>query len=122
MKIITPFVHGVIDYGVVLFLLLSPSLFNITGLPGILIYALSAIHLFLSITTGFKLSIFKLIPFKIHGIIELLVSIVLVVMPWIFGFAEVTAARNFYIIFGVVVFLTWLLTDYKEHKASPQKE
>ena len=113
MKIITPFVHGVIDYCVVLFLLVSPSLFSITGLPGMLIYALSAIHFILSITSGFKLGIFKLIPFKIHGIIELLVSLILVVMPWIFGFAQVEVARNFYIIFGAIVFLTWLITDYK---------
>ncbi len=122
MKIITPYVHGVIDYFVVLFLLLSPSLFNITGLPGILIYVLGAIHFILTITSGFKLGIFKLIPFKIHGVIELLVSIILIVMPWIFGFADVAVARNFYIIFGAVVLLTWLLTDYKERKTSPGKE
>jgi hypothetical protein len=44
--------------------------------------------------------------------IELTVSVLLVLLPWLLSFASVPAARNFYIAAGIVVFIVWLVTDY----------
>ncbi len=105
-------IHGAIDYGVVLFLLLSPTLFALPDTTSKFTYALAVIHFFLTITTKFELGLFKIIPFKIHGMIELIVSLALVGVAFYLGNLEGDLARNFYLAFALAVFLTWLLTDY----------
>jgi|GEM_PF-3731596 len=55
--------------GHVIFLFLSPSLFDLPEITLIFTYALGFIHLILTTTTTFEFRIFKIIPFRIHGII-----------------------------------------------------
>ena len=73
---------------------------------------LAIVHLLLTVLTNFKAGVFKLIPFKVHGYIELIVAVALIAIAFYFGNTEGNMARNFYIGFGIAVFLTWLLTDY----------
>lgn len=105
--------HGAIDYLVVAFLLLSPTLFGLKGITATFTYVLAAIHLLLTVTTSFEFGLVKLIPFKIHGLIELIVSIALIGVAFYLGNLEGELSRNFYLAFGVAVFLTWTITDYK---------
>lgn len=105
--------HGAIDYLVVLFLLLSPTLFGMNEITATFTYVLAVIHLLLTITTKFEFGLIKIIPFKIHGIIELIVAIALIAVAFYLGNLEGETSRNFYLAFGVVVFITWLITDYK---------
>ncbi len=44
--IINEKVHGIIDYAVVIFLLLSPTIFGFTGMVAIITYALAGIHFY----------------------------------------------------------------------------
>ena len=106
-------IHGIIDYVVVIFLLASPTLFALPELTTKFTYALGIIHLILTVSTNFELGFFKFIPFRIHGMIELIVSIALIGVAFYLGSCEGDLARNFYLGFGIAVFLTWLLTDYK---------
>ncbi len=48
-------IHGVIDYLVVLFLWLLPSIFNLPEMTSIFTYALGGVHLGLTILTQFEL-------------------------------------------------------------------
>ncbi len=105
--------HGAIDYLVVVFLLLSPTLFGLKDITAIFTYTLAAIHLLLTITTNFELGLVKIIPFKIHGVVELIVAIGLIGVAFYLGNLEGELSRNFYLSFGIAVFLTWLITDYK---------
>jgi uncharacterized membrane protein YiaA len=59
------------------------------------------------------LGLIKVIPLKIHGMIELIVSISLIAVGFYFNTIEGELARNFYIVFGIAIFATWLITDYK---------
>jgi uncharacterized membrane protein YiaA len=45
--------------------------------------------------------------------IELIVSISLIAVGFYFNTIEGELARNFYIVFGIAIFATWLITDYK---------
>ena len=112
MKVLTPRTHGVLDYVTVIAFLLAPTILNLSGLPATISYLLAVVHLVLTLITAFPLGLIKAIPFKIHGMIELAVSIFLVLLPWLFSFASVPAARNFYVAAGIVVFIVWLITDY----------
>jgi hypothetical protein len=62
MRFISPKIHGVIDYLVVLFLLLSPTIFGFDGLIAVFTYALGAVHLILTLLTNFDAGLFKIIP------------------------------------------------------------
>lgn len=113
MKIINSRVHGIIDYLVVVFLLAAPGLFGLPETTALFTYVLGGIHLALTILTKFELGLIKLIPFPIHGWIELVVAIALVGVAFYLGSLEGELARNFYLGFAGAVFLTWALTDYK---------
>ena len=116
MKILSPKIHGYLDYVVVIAFLAAPTLFGLSGIPAVISYALSIIHLMVTLLTDFPLGIAKAIPMKLHSTIELLVSFTLMALPWLLGFASVIPARNFYIAAGVVIFITWLVTDYNRAK------
>lgn len=113
MKILSPKVHGYLDYVVVIAFALAPTIFGLTGLAATLAYVLAVVHLALTLLTAFPLGVVGLVPFTIHGWIELLVSVGLVALPFIAGFSDVPIARNFYIAAGIVVFIVWLITNYK---------
>jgi hypothetical protein len=67
----------------------------------------------LTLFTNFQYGLIKIIPFSLHGWIELAVSLILVAAPWLLGFSENAVDRIFYIGFGIAVFATWLVTDYR---------
>ncbi len=112
MKILSPLLHGYLDFLTVIIFAVAPTVFGFGGLPAYISYALAAIHLGLTLITAFPKGIIGIVPFMIHGGIELVVAIVLVILPFIFGFAE--TPRNFFIGIGIVIFLVWLLSDYRK--------
>jgi len=115
MKFISPKIHGIVDFLVVLFLLASPMLFGMNGLLAIFTYALGIIHLTLTLLTDFSAGVLKLIPLKVHGIIELIVGIALIVLAYTL-FKDTSLGKLFYTCFGAAVLLTWLCTDYNGSK------
>ena len=116
--IINEKVHGIIDYLVVVFLWLSPTLFGLSEYVSMLTYGLGGIHLVLTAITDSPLGIVKVLPLTIHGYVEVAAAVVIMVAPWLFGFADDATGRWFYIIFGLAVFVTWLLTAYRPAEAS----
>ncbi len=113
MKILSPTVHGFLDYLVVVAFAVAPTVVGLAGLPAAISYALAAVHLLLTLVTAFPLGAIKLVPLWLHGAIELIVSVALVALPWILKFAADTTARNFYLGAGALIFVTWAVTDYK---------
>jgi hypothetical protein len=112
MKFISPTIHGLIDYLIVVFLLTSPASFGFTGLLAGFTYALGIIHLLLTVCTNYKLGVFKFIPLTIHSGIELMVGVLLIVLAYTL-FSNDTEGKLYYVILGTVILLTWLLTDYR---------
>jgi hypothetical protein len=111
MKLISARVHGYLDYAVVAGFLAAPSLLHFTGLAAAAAYVLAAVHLALTLFTNFPLGAVKVIPLKFHGFVELAVGPCLVALPFVLGFTE--QAPAFYEISGILIFVVWLLTDYK---------
>ena len=77
MKILSSKIHGIIDYLFVIFLAASPSIFKMEMPLSCIAYGLGAVHLLLTLLTKFELGLIKVIPFRIHGLIELVVAIAL---------------------------------------------
>jgi hypothetical protein len=113
MKILNAKAHSIIDYIVVAFLWISVSIFSFSHFVSVLTLAVGGVHLVLTLITNFKFGLFKILAFKVHGIIELIVSIALMLSPWLLNFSHLQIDRLFYIGFGMAVFITWAITDYK---------
>lgn len=117
MKILLAKSHGILDYLTVIIFLLAPSIVGFSGLPATISYLLAIVHFLLTLFTSFQMGVAKIVPLAAHGIIELIVSIVLIILPWILGFADNNPAKYFFIIIGIIIFLVWLTTNYKHsHK------
>jgi hypothetical protein len=110
MKKLTPTQHGYLDYVTVLLFLAAPSVLGLTGMAGTFSYVLAVIHLAVTLLTDFPLSVYKLIPFEIHGWIERGVGPALILVPFVFGFTG--TASGFYVVVGIVIIVVGLMTDY----------
>jgi len=113
MKVLNPRTHGIIDYVLVALFALAPTLFGFEGTPQTVSYVLAAVHLSMSLLTAYPLGAIKLVPFPIHGAIEVAVAVTLLALPWLLGFSQVEAARNFFLATGALVGVVFLLTNYK---------
>lgn len=113
MKIISSKVHGILDYLTVIFLFAAPTLFKMEGTLCTFTYALGGIHLLLTALTNFEVGIFKVIPFKIHGLIEFIVAVVLIAVA--FWFKSSSSELGFYFYLGLagVILIVFLLTNFK---------
>ena len=67
-----------------------------------------------SLITNMPLGAFRLLPFWLHGRLELVSGPVFIISPWLFGFADANpVARNFFVIMGVVFLLVFLCTQWR---------
>ena len=55
----------------------------------------------------------RFLPSRLHGVIDYLWGIALLASPWLFGFADVTAAKWIAVVFGIGAILYSAVTDYE---------
>ena len=108
-KPIAPRLHGLLDYAVVAVFALAPSLFGLDGFAVTLAYLLAVVHLAMTLLTAFPLGVVKVVPFRLHGLVELVVGPLLIVLALLL-FDE--GARVFYLAAGGAILVVWALTDY----------
>jgi len=113
MKKLSPRVHSILDYFTVLFLLLSPSLFDMQTPGSVFTYVLAIVHLVLTLLTDFPAGVFKVVPLKIHGLIEIIVSIALIAIAVWFRRSGDNVSFYYYLIFAVILFIVWATSEYK---------
>jgi hypothetical protein len=118
-KPISARVHGILDYATVAAFLNAPMVLGFHGTPAAIVYWLAGIHLLMTGFTDFPLGVFKIIPFKLHGVIDLVAGVFLLVAPWVFGFGNDYAARNFFVAIAVITFVVVALTDYAQRVQPP---
>lgn len=105
-----PTQHAVLDYLTVLVFALAPTLLPLSGIATLLSYALAIVHLLVTICTDFPGGGLRWLPLSWHGMIELMVSPVLMVAPWLLGLDR--TASVFFVAAGIAIFLVWWVTDY----------
>lgn len=113
MKRLSPATHGILDYVTVLLLFISPSLFGMETSGSALCYTLAIVHLLLTLFTDFPAGALKIIPLRIHGLIELIVSVGLLGAAIAFRISANTVSFYYYLIFSVMLFIIWFLSEYK---------
>jgi len=113
MKVLGAVSHGVIDYLMVILLAIGPGVAGFHGSQATICYALAAVHFLLTISTRFPLGVLKTLPFWLHGTIEIIVAVFLVILPWLANFSAGIHSRNFFVAIGVLIAVIWALTDYR---------
>ena len=90
MRFIPSRVHGILDYVVGVLLILAPRLFGFQngGPEDRIPVILGVMTLIYSLLTRYELGLFKVIPFRVHLMLDLLSGIFLAASPWLFGFSE----------------------------------
>jgi hypothetical protein len=73
---------------------------------------LGVVVLLTGITTRWRMAIVKLIPLGMHRMMDLLVAVVAVASPFVFGFSDIGSATRFFIIMGVAEAGLTLLTRW----------
>jgi hypothetical protein len=113
MKPISPTLHGVLDYMTCALFAAAPSIFGFTGAYATVCYLLAGGYLVVSLLTRMPLGLLKVIPFWLHGKLELVSGPVFIASPWLFGFAHDNGmARNFFVAMGVVFLIVYMLTQW----------
>jgi hypothetical protein len=106
--------HGIIDYLMVIFLAIAPGVIGFAGTrQAMFCYVLAAVQFLLTIVTRFPLGVFKSLRFPLHGAIEAMVGVLLVVLPWLANFSRGTLSRNFFVALGLLFLVIFALTDYR---------
>lgn len=105
-------IHGILDYLAVLILWLSPSLLGLPDTTSVFVYGLGVVYLSLAICTHYELGLVRFIPLKVHGFIELIISIFLIPITFYLYSIEGEIARNYFAGLTIAVFIVWLLSDF----------
>ncbi|MEJ7626875.1 MAG: hypothetical protein WKF35_08430 [Ferruginibacter sp.] len=116
MKILSSKAHGVLDYLFAAFLLLSPTLFGMEGNLSTITYVLGAAHLLITVMTDFELGLIKLIPFRIHGLIEIFVAVALIGLAFWFYNNESEFGFYYYLALAGIILIVFVITDFKSEK------
>lgn len=107
MKLLSPKVHTIIGLVVGAALLVAPWLFMFNDVGGAAVTVPLVIGVFIilnELITTSSASPVKLVPMRIHIILDVLTGIVLAASPWLFGFAdEKTNAWLPHVIVGIAV-------------------
>ncbi|HEX8395398.1 MAG TPA: hypothetical protein VF665_23815 [Longimicrobium sp.] len=112
--------HGLVDYATVATVAAAPRALGFPRQAEGLAYGLAAGYLGLSLLTDYPLSARKLVPFKGHGAAEVAIGAALPFLPWLLGFSENRAARNFFLGLTAITAISAALTDWDAPDADTQ--
>jgi hypothetical protein len=90
MRFIPTKVHGILDYGSGLLLILSPWLFGFAtgGAAQIIPIAIGLMIITMSIFTDYEAGVVRSLSMPFHLTMDVIAGLFLAVSPWLFGFAE----------------------------------
>jgi len=112
-KPITPRRHGAIDYGFLVIALVGPSLLGLSGTARVLFAALGLVQGTLNAFTDHPLALKRIVPFRVHGRLELGGVPVYFLLPILVGAVDETRALVFYLVAGALLLAVFVLTDWK---------
>lgn len=109
-------IHGIIDYLIVLFLWLGPTLFGLFEASSFYAYTVGSFFLILALCTNYELGVVKFLPFKYHGKIEGIAALVLMVIGIYLKTIDGFSSLSFFGGLGLVVLFFYFFSDYKNKK------
>ena len=107
--------HGIAEYGIGVLSIAAPFLFNFDSNGATVISALiGAGVLVLAVVTEAPTGIVRNLPIASHIVIDYVLSLFLIVAPFIFSFTDDSSATAYFIVLGVVYLLLTITTRYRK--------
>jgi hypothetical protein len=102
-----------IDYLMVIILAVGPSVAGFGGRQATTAYVLAAVIFVLALLTRTPLGVVKVLRFPLHGAIELVIALLILILPWLANFARGIHSRNFYVLISLLMLAIWFMTDFR---------
>jgi hypothetical protein len=111
MRFISTRMHGVMDYVVGLLLIASPWIFNFNrgGVETYVPVVLGVGAILYSLLTRYEFGVLRVIPMRVHLMLDIASGVLLALSPWLFGFADYVFLPH--LILGLVEIGAGLLTQ-----------
>lgn len=120
MKLLTSTSHTIIGVVVGLALVVAPWLFGFSNVGGAAVMVPIYVGIFIllsELTTTSPASPLKLVPMRIHIVMDVLTGILLFASPWLFNFAHLSAnAWVPHVVVGILVVGYALVTKTSDEK------
>jgi hypothetical protein len=118
------FLHGMIEYVAALLLLAAPFLLSFESGAAIAVSIIAGVVvLFLAAATEGPTSLINYVPLAAHVVLDYVLAVLLIAMPFIAGFSDEGAPTAFFIALGVLHLLVTIGTRFKrsEEVAGPRR-
>ncbi|MGK4000997.1 hypothetical protein WMF31_00125 [Sorangium sp. So ce1036] len=112
MKLLSPRLHGYIDYAIVSLLVAAPLALRFEPAPAAVCYSTALAHFIVSLLSDHPLGAARKIPFAVHGALELSFGVGLLASPWMFRFSAEGPTRTFFVATGILLVLVVMTTRY----------
>lgn len=113
-------VHSAAEYAAALLLVLAPFLFGFDSQTAKWTsIALGVVVLLVAVLSRGLLSVTQSLPSSAHATLDYVLAVVLVLAPFILGFADDTAAVTFFVLLGVAHAALSLLTSFPVRSGEP---
>jgi hypothetical protein len=115
MKLISPKLHGIIDYILIIFLYSSPTFFAMQKDVATYVYLLATAQLIITVITDYSFGMFRMVPLKLHRLIELAISLGMIVAAFtLFQYDERT--KPYFAGLGIFWLVVVIFTDYSKKR------
>ena len=103
IPILSRFMHGLLtDYPYVLIVgLIGPGLVGAKGTPLTVFHAAALFILVLSLLTRAEWGLIRVVPYRVHLIMDVVGGVAVLSSPWLFGFADQPGPRWFAVVMGL---------------------
>jgi hypothetical protein len=109
------FVHGLVEYGAGVLSIAAPFLFNFDSDGATVISALlGAGILVLAVMTASPTGVVRSLPIESHIVLDYVLSLFVLVSPFVFSFTDDGAATAYFLILGVGYLLMTVTTRYRK--------
>jgi hypothetical protein len=113
-------IHVLIEYGIGLLTILAPFLFSFDDSAAKVVSVLiGAGILVLAVVTDAPTGLSRSLPAASHVVIDYVLALLMILVPFVFGFAgDDTAATAYFIVIGVGYLVLTVLTRYRDKPAA----
>jgi hypothetical protein len=119
---IPPLLHGLVDYLFGAFLIASPFLFSFdAGAAKAVGVVGGVVVLVLAACTAWATGLIKSVPPSAHAIFDLIIAVLLIASPFLFGFSDETNPTAVFIIAGVADLLFAIATRFTPEPRTPRR-
>jgi hypothetical protein len=110
------FLHGFIEYGAAVLFFAAPFVFSFESGAAIATSLIAGvIVLFLAASTEGPTSLINYVPLSAHVVLDFVLAIGLIAIPFIAGFSDESAPTAFFIAVGAVHLLVTIGTRFRPH-------